>query len=82
MTNKSAAFLLLFSFLSAIFFLSTNTLNADQEVYEQKCSRCHSLRKPEIYTKKQWKYHVERMAQRAGLTPVEIISIIELNTGK
>ena len=79
MTNKSAAFIVILSFLAAAIFFSKNILNADQGVYEKKCSKCHSLRKPEIYTKKQWKYHVERMAKRAGLTSEEIESIINLH---
>lgn len=55
-------------------------LSADQKVFEQKCSKCHSLRNPNKYGKKEWKRNVNRMAQRAGLSKEEIDSIIELNT--
>lgn len=79
MSNKTAAIFLLIGFVSAIIFYGKNTLNANQEVFEKKCTKCHSLRKPEIYTKKQWKYHVERMAERAGLTSDEIESITNLH---
>jgi hypothetical protein len=79
MTNKSAAFIVILTFFAATIFFSKNILNADQGIYEQKCSKCHSLRKPEIYTKKEWKYNVERMAKRAGLTSDEIESIINLH---
>jgi len=80
MTGKTTAIFLIFSLLSAVIFFSINTVKADQGVYEKKCSTCHSLRKPEIYTKKQWEYNVKRMADRAGLTSAEIKSIINLNT--
>lgn len=55
-------------------------LSAEQKPFEEKCSKCHSLRNPNKYTKKEWKYNVERMAQRAGLTKEEINSIVQLNT--
>ena len=55
-------------------------LSADQNVYQNKCAKCHSLKEPNKYGKKEWKRNVERMAQRAGLTQEEINSIIQLNT--
>ncbi len=57
-------------------------LSAEQnvkKVYEEKCSRCHSLKNPDKYEKKEWKRNVKRMSQRAGLTEEEINSIIDLN---
>jgi len=54
-------------------------LSADQNVMQQKCTKCHSIRIPDNYSKKEWKYNVERMAKRAGLTALEIQSIIDLN---
>lgn len=54
-------------------------LMADQKIMEKKCTRCHMLRNPDNYSKSEWKRHVERMAQRAGLTEEEKKSIIELN---
>jgi hypothetical protein len=54
-------------------------VSADQNIMQQKCTKCHSLRIPDNYTKKEWKYNVERMAKRAGLTQQEIQSIIDLN---
>lgn len=59
-----------------------NYLSAGQSVFEQKCARCHSLKVPDNYTKAEWKYNVERMAQRAGLTPEEVKNIIDLNKKK
>lgn len=79
MTGKTAALFLMFSMLSALIFFNISKVEADQGVYEKKCSTCHSLRKPEIYSKKQWDYHVKRMADRAGLTSAEIKSIIDLH---
>jgi hypothetical protein len=80
MTGKTAALFLIFSMLSALIFFNISKAEADQGVYEKKCSTCHSLRKPEVYSKKQWDYHVKRMADRAGLTSAEIKSIIDLHT--
>ncbi len=79
MTGKTAVLFLIFSLFSAVIFFSISTVKADQGVYEKKCSTCHSLRKPDIYTKKQWEYNVKRMADRAGLTSAEIKSIIDLH---
>ena len=79
MTGKRAALFLVFSIFFTVILFSFNTVTADQGVYAQKCSKCHSLRKPEIYTKKQWEHHVKRMADRAGLTSGEIQSIIKLH---
>jgi len=62
--------------------LKLNMLSADQDVMEQKCTKCHSLRIPDNYTKAEWKYNVERMARRSGLTKEEIQIIIDLNTRK
>ena len=80
MTCKTAALFLIFTFFTTLIFFSISNLNADQGVYEKKCSTCHYIRKPDIYTKKQWEYNVKRMADRAGLTSAEIQSIINLNT--
>ena len=65
--------------LIAAFSYDLSILSADQNVLQQKCTKCHSIRIPENYTKKEWKYNVERMAKRAGLTAQEIQSIIDLN---
>ncbi|HOK00939.1 MAG TPA: hypothetical protein PKX79_03330 [Spirochaetota bacterium] len=70
---------LLFTFIFLL-FAELNSLLANQQIYESKCGKCHSLRNPNNYTKKDWKYNVERMAKRAGLTEEEIKSIIALNT--
>jgi len=64
------------------FSTELNFLSADQNVLQQKCTKCHALKIPDNYTKKEWKYNVERMAQRAGLTANEIQSIIDLNKKK
>lgn len=61
------------------FSAQISTASADQNIMQQKCTKCHSIRIPENYTKKEWKYNVERMAKRAGLTGQEIQSIIDLN---
>ena len=75
-----------FSALMAVLFLGITAeisfLLADENVFRQKCAKCHSLRNPDNYTKAEWKYNVERMAKRAGLTANEIQSIIDLNKKK
>lgn len=68
--------------LISAFSAELNILSADQNVLQQKCTKCHSIRIPDNYTKKDWVYNVERMAKRAGLTTQEIQSIIELNKKK
>ncbi len=55
-------------------------LSAEEGVYEKKCSKCHSLKEPNKYGKKEWEDNVQKMSQRAGLTKEEINSIIKLNT--
>ena len=54
-------------------------LSAEENLLQQKCTKCHAIKIPDNYTKADWKFNVERMAQRAGLTPKEIQSIIDLN---
>lgn len=75
-----------FSSVLVVLFLGLGAqltfLSADQNVLQQKCTKCHALKIPDNYTKKEWKYNVERMAQRAGLTANEIQSIIDLNKKK
>lgn len=61
------------------FSAGISIVSADQNIMQQKCTKCHSIRIPDNYTKKEWKYNVERMAKRAGLTQQEIQSIIDLN---
>jgi len=57
-------------------------LSAEQNLLQTKCTKCHGLKVPGNYTAEKWKYNVERMAQRAGLTPGEIQSLINLNKKK
>ncbi len=57
-------------------------LSAEENLIQQKCSKCHSAPLPDNYTKAEWKYNVERMAKRAGLTTNEIQSIIDMNKKK
>jgi hypothetical protein len=75
-----------FSVVMILLILGVSTeltyLSADQNVLQQKCTKCHALKIPDNYTKKEWKYNVERMAKRAGLTSGEIQSIIDLNKKK
>lgn len=65
--------------LISYFSAEIGAASADQSILQQKCTKCHSIRIPDNYTKKEWKYNVERMAQRAGLTQQEIQSLIDLN---
>lgn len=69
----------LFVLLFAAMTITVSRINAADSVFQSKCSRCHALRDPGNYSKAEWKYNVERMAKRAGLTPQEIDEIIKLN---
>ena len=74
---------ILYLTLTLVFFSSASfLLNAADDVFKTKCSKCHALKNPDNYTRKDWKNNVERMAQRAGLTPDEIKQIIALNKKK
>ncbi len=53
-----------------------------EDLYDNKCTICHSLRNPNNYTKAQWIKNVNRMAPRAWLSDKEKNIIIELNTNK
>lgn len=57
-------------------------LSADQNLIQLKCTKCHKEKIPDNYTKAEWKYNVERMAKRAGLTDKEIQIIIDMNKKK
>ena len=82
MKKKYGIFSTVIGLLILGFSAEITMVSADQNVFQQKCTKCHSLRIPDNYTKKEWQYNVERMAQRAGLTQQEIKSIIDLNTKK
>lgn len=79
---KKTVILLLFSagLLLPGIYGAIDAAPSGEEILQQKCTKCHSARIPDNYTKKEWKYNVERMARRAGLTAQEIQSVIELNT--
>ena len=70
------SFFIIFIFTAAIYSLTPDDL------YESKCTLCHSLRDPNNYTKAQWIKNVNRMSPRAMLTAKEIKIIIKLNTNK
>ncbi len=76
----------LFSAAAAVIILGISAemsfLSADQDIIKEKCTKCHAPKIPDNYTKAEWKYNVDRMAQRAGLTPKEIQSLIDLNKKK
>lgn len=59
--------------------LCISITNAADTIFQTKCSKCHALPVPGNFTKAEWKYNVERMAKRAGLTPQEIKEVIDLN---
>lgn len=59
--------------------IAASQITAADNVFQTKCSKCHALPLPGNFTKAEWKYHVDRMAKRAGLTPQEIKEIAGLN---
>lgn len=71
-----------FSLVLGVLLSASMSLSAADDVFKAKCSKCHALKNPDNYTKKDWKNNVERMAQRAGLTPEEMKQIIALNKKK
>jgi len=81
--NKYYIYFLVFAVIviSAI-FAGIHVSAANQNLMQQKCTKCHALKVPDNYTKEEWKKNVERMAPKAGLNAKEIQSIIDLNTKK
>lgn len=76
LNKKIFALLVIISVGITLCFNITNTADS---VFQTKCSKCHALRNPDNYSRAEWKYNVERMAKRAGLTPQEIKEVIDLN---
>lgn len=79
---KNINFKTVMSVVLSVIITGTGLLSAEQNLIKIKCTKCHGEKIPDNYSKKEWKYNVERMAQRAGLTDKEIKAIIEMNTKK
>jgi len=71
---------------TAITFLTIFTLIAqfntamgqsEQELFEQKCGRCHAALQPSDYSAKEWPGIVRSMKAQASLTPQEIQEITD-----
>jgi len=45
-------------------------------VWAETCMRCHNLRKPEDLNKRAWKYSMNHMRVRAGLTGQETRDVL------
>jgi len=45
-------------------------------VWADTCMRCHNLRKPEDFNKRAWKYSMNHMRVRAGLTGQETRDVL------
>ena len=46
------------------------------KVWAETCMRCHNLRKPEDLSKRAWKYSMNHMRVRAGLTGQETRDVL------
>ena len=46
------------------------------QVWADTCMRCHNLRKPESLSKRAWKYSMNHMRVRAGLTGQETRDVL------
>ncbi len=64
--------------LTAVLLAAGSMKKSGEKIFREKCSTCHSLKNPASYSAEQWKYHVERMSKRAGLTSIETSQIIDL----
>jgi len=43
------------------------SLQKGKALYEENCSKCHSLKEPTQYNEEQWGKHVKRMAPNAKI---------------
>ncbi|NOZ02526.1 MAG: hypothetical protein GXP54_11630 [Deltaproteobacteria bacterium] len=50
---------------------TVSSLNLGRDIYVQKCSGCHRLRAPAEHSPEDWPGKVERMLEKARLTPDE-----------
>jgi len=55
--------------------LSCSASNATEQLFKKRCAMCHKLPAPESFSKKVWDSQVDRMAQRAGLSPDQVTQI-------
>lgn len=56
-----------------------------QDIFTQRCGRCHDLPKPSEFTEPEWKPIMERMAPKAKLTPEEnnwVLAYVNANSKK
>ncbi|MDF1878104.1 hypothetical protein JHD46_00465 [Sulfurimonas sp. SAG-AH-194-C20] len=52
-----------------------DTINGVQ-VWADACMRCHNLREPAVLSKRAWKYSMQHMRIRAGLTGKETRDVL------
>lgn len=72
--------------LSLLFIMGLSTLTmADEikadsvngaQVWSDTCMRCHNLREPADLSKRAWKYSMQHMRVRAGLTGKETQDVL------
>ncbi len=56
-----------------------------EEVFSQRCGRCHDLPSPSSFTSSEWKPIMERMAPKAKLTAEEtnwVLAYVDANAKK
>jgi cytochrome c5 len=56
--------------------LADGSLAAGQTLFNQKCGRCHALRKPEEFTARQWRGIMEIMGPRAKLDDAQKMQVL------
>jgi cytochrome c5 len=47
-----------------------------KKIFEAKCGRCHALRSPSEFTSQEWRPIMNRMADKAKLTPDEKTQVL------
>lgn len=71
---------LLLSSLSTSLMANSNDTEADMvngaQIWADVCMRCHNLRAPEDLSKRAWKYSMQHMRVRAGLTGQETKDVL------
>ncbi|MCP5102583.1 MAG: porin [bacterium] len=68
--TKKILFIFMFVFIAGIgnFTFGSAPLPTGAELYQQKCSRCHSAYSPQKYSPAEWKTIVKEMGPLSGLT--------------
>lgn len=73
--NKKVSFILLASIFIFSVYSACSKPDKTAQMFKKRCGICHDVPKPGKYDKKTWDKQVDKMAQRAGLTPEQITAV-------